>query len=307
MKDQNQAHSPYRLIQPLIDTWEGGYVDHARDPGGPTNMGITIATLSRWLGRQATREDVRSLSRSEAWAIMKTQYYDAIHGDELPPPVTAMAYNAAVLSGPRRSVLFLQEALNRQAANVAVDGVLGESTLAAVAGTAPRQLAASYADVQEAYLRSLHHFPTFGKGWLARLAAFRHLAATIPLAPSVPGAMDDATRGHAAPEIPPASRGPATPGPVNNALGATIGRLLDGRKTALGTAGALVTSLVEPTMAASVDGKVQIVQSAFVRAIPLLENVAALSPQLQPAFLAVAAWGVLGKLEKWAGAQLPVQ
>jgi peptidoglycan LD-endopeptidase CwlK len=200
MPDTHAAHSPYRLIQPLIDTWEGGYADHPRDPGGPTNRGITIATLSRWLGRQATREDVRSLSRSEAWAIMKTYYYDVIRGDELPPPVTAMAYNAAVLSGPKRSVQFLQEALNRQVANVTVDGVLSAGTLAAVAKAAPRQLAAAYADVQEAYLRSLHHFPIFGKGWMARLGAFRHLAATIPLAPATSGASDEGTRGGAAPK-----------------------------------------------------------------------------------------------------------
>lgn len=27
---------------------EGGYVDHPRDPGGATNLGITHNTLSRW-------------------------------------------------------------------------------------------------------------------------------------------------------------------------------------------------------------------------------------------------------------------
>ena len=31
---------------------EGGHVDHPKDPGGPTNMGITIATLADWRGRK---------------------------------------------------------------------------------------------------------------------------------------------------------------------------------------------------------------------------------------------------------------
>jgi hypothetical protein len=34
---------------------EGGYVDHPRDPGGATHLGITIGTLSQHLGRPAPR------------------------------------------------------------------------------------------------------------------------------------------------------------------------------------------------------------------------------------------------------------
>ena len=29
---------------------EGGFIDHRRDPGGATNLGITIKTLARWRG-----------------------------------------------------------------------------------------------------------------------------------------------------------------------------------------------------------------------------------------------------------------
>ena len=43
--------------------FEGGFVNDPRDPGGPTNMGITIATLSHELGRAATIKDVRTLSK----------------------------------------------------------------------------------------------------------------------------------------------------------------------------------------------------------------------------------------------------
>lgn len=58
------------IINGIIER-EGGYSDRAADRGGPTNMGITIPTLSDWRGRRATAEDIRSLARSEAYSIYR--------------------------------------------------------------------------------------------------------------------------------------------------------------------------------------------------------------------------------------------
>jgi lysozyme family protein len=54
---------------------EGGFVDHPADRGGPTKFGITQKTLSRALGRQATTEDVRRLTREIAAEIYRRTYY----------------------------------------------------------------------------------------------------------------------------------------------------------------------------------------------------------------------------------------
>ena len=86
-------------------------------------------------------------------------------------------------------------------------------------------------------------------------------------------------------------------GQVNGALGQTIGNLLDGKKTAIGVTGALLTSLL--TEASSGTG-------GFANALTqLASGVPGLSGYAMPIFLALSAWGVLGKLEKWAQAAPP--
>jgi uncharacterized protein (TIGR02594 family) len=76
----------------------------------------------------------------------------------------------------------------------------------------------------------------------------------------------------------------ATLGPVNGALGQTFGKLLDGKKTAIGTIGALLTALVANVPAGTA----------------VADILAKITPYAMPIFLALAAWGVLGKFEKWA-------
>ncbi len=78
-------------------------------------------------------------------------------------------------------------------------------------------------------------------------------------------------------------------GQVNGALGQTIGNLLNGSKSAIGIIGALATSvlgIVGPNL-------------PLDKIIPALGSTAGLSQVAMPFFLAIAAWGVLGKLEKW--------
>lgn len=143
---------------------EGGYADMPGDPGGATNMGITRATLSAWRGKPVTKDDVLSLEREEAAAIYEANYWNAISGDELPAGVDLALFDDAVNSGPRQAVRDLQRALD-----VAVDGIIGPITLAAIEAAAPADLVAGLCAARKARLSGLSHFSRFGRGWTRRI------------------------------------------------------------------------------------------------------------------------------------------
>src|SRR5215213_8289929 len=91
---------------------EGGYVDDPADPGGATNMGITLATLRAWTHEPALGPvQVRGMSRAEAAAIYRAMYWSPLHGAALPSGVDLSVCDFGVNAGMRRSAVLLQEAL----------------------------------------------------------------------------------------------------------------------------------------------------------------------------------------------------
>lgn len=78
--------------------------------------------------------------------------------------------------------------------------------------------------------------------------------------------------------------------PVNGALGTTIGNMLDGRKSFLGILGSVLSSLLSTG-------------SPLLALIPALGPIAPIASALLPLFLGLAAWGGLGKMDKYAAQQ----
>ncbi len=150
---------------------EGGYVDHPKDPGGATNLGITIGTLTGWLGRQATKAEVKALTKTTVAPIYRANYWDKIGGDDLPSGLDAAVFDFAVNSGPGRAAKLLQRLVG-----VSQDGQIGPMTLAAVAKVSPAKvpdLINAYCDARMSFLRGLGTFDTFGKGWTRRVDGVR--------------------------------------------------------------------------------------------------------------------------------------
>jgi len=91
-------------------------------------------------------------------------------------------------------------------------------------------------------------------------------------------------------------------GQVNGAFGVTIGNLLNGNKTAIGLIGSLLTGWLSnvPQLPAGAPA------SGLTGLVQLLAgSIPGLSGFTMPLFLALTAWGVLGKLEKWAQGTAP--
>lgn len=155
-------------IQKYVLASEGGYVNHPRDPGKATNMGITIATLRAWRGRPVTNEDVRNLSQEEALAIYKAQYWDTVRADQLPLGLDYLTFDYAVNSGSARAMKDLQRTVGAD-----VDGVIGQKTLSKIsnyiAENGMQALLNAYATRRWNFMQSLSTFSTFGNGWHRRV------------------------------------------------------------------------------------------------------------------------------------------
>lgn len=141
---------------------EGGYANHPSDPGGETMWGVT-ARVARAFGYNGA---MRDLPRDTAKAIYRRQYWDTVRADDLPDTVRFHVFDAAVNSGVRQAVLWLQRSCGAGA-----DGAIGPRTLAAVRAVDPARLAGIYCGQRLRFMTDLSTWDTFGKGWARRMAA----------------------------------------------------------------------------------------------------------------------------------------
>jgi lysozyme family protein len=157
---------------------EGGYADHPDDPGGATNLGITIGTLAVWRGTSVTRADVKALTREEASAIYRARYWASVRGDALPSGLDLAVFDLAVNSGPSRAIRLLQGVLG-----VPVDGRIGPVTLKVAGECAPSACVSALCAARLEFLRRLATFPVFGTGWTHRVRDIERAARMLAAAP----------------------------------------------------------------------------------------------------------------------------
>ena len=144
---------------------EGGYVNHPKDPGGMTNLGVTKRNWEIFLNRDVTEAEMRALTPDVVKPFYKSMYWDKIKGDQLPSGVDYAAYDLAVNSGTGKAAKFLQEI-----AGVTADGVIGPKSLEAIKACDPEQTIDALCDMRLDFLKRLSNFETFGKGWSIRVA-----------------------------------------------------------------------------------------------------------------------------------------
>ena len=181
---------------------EGGYVDHPRDPGGATNLGVTIGTLSGWLGRPATKAEVKALTPAKVQPIYRKNYWDAVGGDRMESGFDYACYDFAVNSGVARAVRYSK----------LIKAETPEGRIKALCAARLR------------FLQGLATWTTFGKGWERRVRAVEAEALRMSRAPTARPAPSEAARTAVAP----AAATSATPAakPASSGLFAGLGARL---------------------------------------------------------------------------------
>lgn len=162
--------------------WEGLWSDHPDDNGGKTMRGVTLPTLSDYLGRPARVEELAELSEEMAKDIYETLYWKRSGADRLPVGLDTAVFDFAVNSGPKRAVQFLQRLVD-----VEDDGVLGRMTLAAVEQTIAEvgalELVLRYIRARRDFLRRQPDYRVFKRGWENRIDDLILTTTTMMAAP----------------------------------------------------------------------------------------------------------------------------
>lgn len=160
---------------------EGGYVNDPADKGGATNLGVTQATLSAYLGRKASIQEVKDLTRDVVAKIYKQNYYLKPKIDQLPELIQPIVFDIGVNSGPKKGIRMLQEVLNANGFQTgAPDGAIGPNTIKQATAAVEKlgnNLVNLMVDRRKAFYQAIiDKNPSqarFRKGWMARAESFR--------------------------------------------------------------------------------------------------------------------------------------
>lgn len=168
-------------IQPLADfilSFEGGYVNHPNDKGGPTNMGVTLKT---WQTQgydkngdgRIDAKDVKLITKADAISILRRCYWNRWKADAIKDQSIANILVDWVWSSGTPGITLVQAMLG-----VKADGIVGSRTLKAINAQNPKQLFARIKARRKQYIAGIiarnPKQQVFEKGWLRRLEAINY-------------------------------------------------------------------------------------------------------------------------------------
>jgi lysozyme family protein len=153
----------FRDCLELVLKHEGGYIDHPKDPGGRTNLGVTQRVWEEWIGHPVTEKDMRELTPAIVAPMYEMRYWRTSYCEKLPRGLDLLVFSMAVNAGAGRSVKLLQDAIG-----VVADGVIGPNTMAKINEANVETLIDKFSEARTAYYKGLKLFPVFGRGWLNR-------------------------------------------------------------------------------------------------------------------------------------------
>jgi lysozyme family protein len=173
-------------VDTLIDRLlvrEGGYVNNPVDRGGPTNFGITQATLAQWTDCSVSADDVKNMSRSTAAEIYRADYFTKPGFDAITDPaLQEFMFDFGVNSGTGAATRALQTSLRQMKLYPGtIDGAIGPQTRQALRGVTnwPELYFRVKCERFELYLRFIgndHAQAQFATGWANRMDEFQGAA-----------------------------------------------------------------------------------------------------------------------------------
>ena len=168
------ASENYQKCLETILHHEGGYVNHPKDPGGETNLGVTKRVYEEWGGTK----DMKDLTVEDVAPIYRKNYWDRLKGDDLPKGLDLCVFDFGVNAGTGRSAKYLQNLIGTTA-----DGGIGPNTLKAVNNYVDEvglELAVkNFQEARQGYYERLKTFETFGRGWTRRVTETTELATKL--------------------------------------------------------------------------------------------------------------------------------
>ena len=137
---------------------EGGYVNHPKDPGGETNLGVTKRVYEEWGGTK----DMKDLTVEDVAPIYYKNYWNRVRADDLPAGLDLCVFDFGVNAGTGRSAKFLQRLVG-----TTVDGGIGPATIGAVNVYVQTEgieaTIEAFQNSRQEYYESLSTFETFGR------------------------------------------------------------------------------------------------------------------------------------------------
>jgi len=142
---------------------EGGYVNHPKDPGGETNLGVTKRVYQEWGGTK----NMKDLTKDDVAPIYEKNYWARAKCPDLPSGLDLAVFDWSVNSGVGRAVKKLQSMIGTVS-----DGGIGPNTLKTlneyIEHHGVEATIKNYRNKRQAFYESLSTFSTFGRGWTSR-------------------------------------------------------------------------------------------------------------------------------------------
>ena len=136
---------------------EGEYIDDPKDHGGETKFGVSK--------RSYPDEDIKGLTLMRAREIYRRDYWDRCQCDQLPDWIAFHVFDAAVNSGVRQALIWLQRAIGSQP-----DGIIGAKTIACARRADPGTAIARFSGHRLSGIVDMPSWADHGKGWTRRIA-----------------------------------------------------------------------------------------------------------------------------------------